>query len=83
MVWINASVTCPTLPLPKESGLKLEGDMLQPCLMTFPLVLLILLQYTFFYKVMGSEICIYYWEGTKFCEILLLFVKKNKKDNNI
>ena len=25
MVWINASVTCPTLPLPKESGWKLEG----------------------------------------------------------
>ena len=30
MVWINESVTCPTLPLPKESGWKLEGDMLQP-----------------------------------------------------
>ena len=36
MVWINASVTCPTIPLPKESGWKLEGDMLQPRLMTFP-----------------------------------------------
>ena len=34
MVWINASVTCPTLPLPKESGCKLKGDMLQPRLMT-------------------------------------------------
>ena len=34
MVWINASVTCPTLPLHKESGWKLEGDMLQPRLMT-------------------------------------------------
>ena len=34
MVWINASVTCPTLPLPKESGWKLEDDILQPRLMT-------------------------------------------------
>ena len=34
MVWIIASVTCPTLLLPKESGWKLEGDMLQPRLMT-------------------------------------------------
>ena len=34
MLWITASVTCPTLLLPKISGWKLEGDMLQPRLMT-------------------------------------------------
>ena len=27
-------MACPTLPLPKKSGWKLEGDMLQPRLMT-------------------------------------------------
>ena len=46
MVWINASVTCPTLPLPKESGWKLEDDMLQPRLMTLDPIPSVLLNFS-------------------------------------